>query len=569
MTTFGSVHYDQAGKAWAVQCEPHVRARLRRVFPRVPQFTAASLLSLSDTPENSRELLWFLGRYPMQIAAPIARRLEARAAEHVEQEQRLADLLSQATPPLQFKLAKPPRDYQLLPGSMLPVRGGLLLADDVGVGKTVSAMCPMSTPGNLPAAVVVPAHLPGHWTEKLAEFAPQLRVHTIRSGRPYPLVRQPRQRRTDLWDTLPDVIVISYHKLRGWADTLCELVRYVVYEECQQLRRSDSDIFRACRHLATRVPLRMGLSATPIYNYGAEFFNVVDTLLPGAMGEREEFIREWCSAGLGGGDKARLRDPEDFGAWLRREGIMLRRTRRDVGRELPPVTSIPHTVETDAPQMPDNAVALARTLLADREDYAGQKMQAAGEFDVMVRLATGVAKAPYVAEFVRMLVESGERVLLFGWHREVYRIWMERLADLNPVLYSGSESQAQKAAAKQAFIDGDAQILVMSLRSGAGVDGLQDVCRTVVFGELDWSPGVHEQCVGRIDRDGQQDPVLAYYLTSDEGSDPIVIDVLGVKRQQSEGVRNPSGPLAERIDIGQNALRRLATEFLQKRGEVL
>ena len=34
-------------------------------------------------------------------------------------------------------------------------------------------------------------------------------------------------------------------------------------------------------------------------------------------------------------------------------------------------------------------------------------------------------------------------------------------------------------------------------------------------------------------------------------------------------VRNPSGPLAERIDIGQNALRRLATEFLQKRGEVL
>src|SRR5690606_9105578 len=113
---------------------------------------------------------------------------------------------------------------------------------------------------------------------------------------------------------------------------------------------------------------------------------------------------------------------------------------------------------------------------------------------------------------------------------------------------------------------GDSQVLIMSLRSGAGVDGLQHVCRTVVFGELDWSPGVHEQCTGRVDRDGQASPVVAYYLTADEGSDPIVVDVLGVKRQQSEGVRNPGGPLAERADIGEDALRRLAAEFLRSKG---
>jgi len=564
LTTFGTITYVAAQRSWLIDCEPHVRGRLRRVFPRAPQF-AGQTLSLLDTPENSRELLWFLQRYAMAMSPADQARLGARAAEHVEQERRLAELLSAARPPEQWTLAKPPRDYQLLPGTMMQVRGGLLLADDVGVGKTVSAIAPMASSGNLPAVVVVPAHLPGHWTEKLAEFAPALRVHTVSKGRPYPLVRGPKQRARDLWDTLPDVIVITYHKLRGWADTLAEIAQYVVFEECQQLRRSDSDIFRACNVLARRAPRRMGLSATPIYNYGAEFFNVVDTLLPDCMGARDEFIREWCSWGAGG-EKARLQNPEEFGGYLRREGIMLRRTRRDVGRELPPVTVVPHTIDTDEPNLPDDATALARTLLADQEDWAGQKMAAAGQFDVMMRMATGVAKAPYVAEFVRMLLEAGEKVVLFGWHREVYRIWLQRLADFNPVLYTGTESGPQKAEAKRAFVEGDSQVLIMSLRSGAGVDGLQHVCRTVVFGELDWSPGVHEQCVGRIDRDGQPEPVMAYYLNSGAGSDPIVIDVLGVKREQSEGVRNPSGPLAERRDIGTDALKRLAAEHLARQG---
>jgi SNF2 family DNA or RNA helicase len=536
------------------------------VFPRAPQFSG-DVLPLSNTPENSRELLWFLQRYPMDLSTADATHLQLQAHLHVDQERRLADMLAARIAPLEFSLAKPAREYQTLPGTLLEVRGGLLLADDVGVGKTVSGICPMTVPKNLPACVVVPAHLPNHWAEKLAEFAPNLRVHTVSTSRPYPLIKQPRQRRADLWDTLPDVVVISYHKLRGWSDTLAEFVRYVVFEECQQLRRSGTEIYKACHHLAASVPARLGLSATPIYNYGGEFFNVIQVLLPDALGAHEEFIREWCSAAPG--DKARLREPDEFGNYLRREGIMLRRTRRDVGRELPPVTVVPHIVETDQAVMADlgaNAVALAKVVLSRTESFRGQKMQAAGEFDALVRQATGVAKAPYVAEFVRLLIESGERVLLFGWHREVYRIWMERLGEFNPVMYTGSEGDKEKAEAKRKFIDGESQVMIMSLRSGAGVDGLQHACRTVVFGELDWSPGVHEQCTGRIDRDGQPEPVVAYYLEAEEGSDPIVIDVLGVKRQQIDGVNNPGGALSERLDIGEDALRKVAARFLESQG---
>jgi len=194
-------------------------------------------------------------------------------------------------------------------------------------------------------------------------------------------------------------------------------------------------------------------------------------------------------------------------------------------------------------------------------------MLAAGQLDIKLRQATGIAKAPCVAAFVRMLVESGEKVLLYGWHREVYGIWQQELANLSPAMYTGTESPRQKEHAIDAFVRDECRVLIMSLRSGAGVDGLQHACRTVVHGELDWSPRVHHQCDGRIHRDGQTEPVVSYYLYADHGSDPIMLDVLEVKRQQADGITDPDAPLVEAIQqVDPGHIRRLAEEYLKERG---
>ncbi len=564
MIDFGEISHNDT--RWEIKCEPHVRTRLKRVFPRAPQ-QAAEKIFISDTPENCRDLLWFLDRYPMAVDKPDL--LAARAREHFDTEARLADLLAARHPPHKVVLAKPPREYQEYAENMLEIMGGLLLGDDLGAGKSCSAICSMVRTENLPALVVCPAHLPGQWAEMIAEFAPELKVHILRKSQPYDLIQPERGGQRDLLpDRLPDVIITSYHKLRGWAETLAGVVRLVVFDECQQLRNPDSNIYAAAKLVARSARRRLGLSATPIYNYGSEFFWVIDVLRPGALGQRDEFIREWCTGD--GGNKARISDSKEFGAYLRREGIMLRRTLRDIGRELPPLTRVIHTVESDPTALnalKGDAVALARIVLRHNENYRGQKMQAAGEFDSLMRQATGIAKAPYVAEFVRLLLEAGERVILFGWHREVYSIWLEALKDFNPQLYTGSESPAQKKASKDAFVSGKSPLLIISLRAGAGIDGLQSVCHVGVFGEIDWSQGVHWQCIGRYSRDGQVYPCLAYFLLSTEGADPIMAEVVGIKREQIEGVMNPDHALAERIDTGENNIRRLAREFLARKGE--
>ena len=174
--------------------------------------------------------------------------------------------------------------------------------------------------------------------------------------------------------------------------------------------------------------------------------------------------------------------------------------------------------------------------------------------------------ALYVAELVRLLLEEeDEPIVLFGWHRDVYNIWAERFEDLKPAWYTGTETPAQKTAEAERFLAGDTKLLIMSLRSGSGLDGLQKVSSRVVIGELDWSPAALEQCIGRVYRDGQARPVLAYYVTTNGGCDPAMLDVLGVKRQQLDGVREPFGEMQEIREVDPNHLRNLARDYLNRR----
>jgi len=304
----------------------------------------------------------------------------------------------------------------------------------------------------------------------------------------------------------------------------------------------------------------VGLSGTPVFNYGGDIHNLMTTIKPSVLGSRSEFLQEWC--GISDGGKPKVNNPEALASFLKAEGAM-------VGATLPPTETIriEHTVESDPDvfnRLAIDCTEMARRLL-DPDVASKEKWQTSGEFDMKMRQATGIAKAPYVASFVEMLLGSVDKVVLFGWHRAVYQAWLQRFGG-HAVMYTGSETGPQKQNALHEFIEGDAKILIMSLRSGAGVDGLQAVSHTCVFGELDWSPAVHDQAIGRLDRPGQTEkPVLAYFLTSDEGADPVMADVLSIKARQAAPFvnRETEAMTGATVDTGER-IRQMATNLLAK-----
>lgn len=559
MKTFGNLKLSKDRKTWVLDCEPHILLRLKRFFPKVSR-RAHGAIRLTNTIDTCRDLEWFCERYPFEVSRDDAEALHGQSSKHKEQESLVNELITGIRPPSNYRLALEPRSYQRVAADVAFAQGGLLLADDLGIGKTCSAICLLSRAECRPALVVTMTHLTTQWEREIRKFVPGLQTHILKKGTPYDLRNTKRTKPGQLMLTpeTPDVIITNYHKLSGWADTIAPIVKTVVYDEAQELRHEDSAKYKAADHISGKTQWRLGLTATPIYNYGDELYHVANCLMPGRLGTKAEFIEEWCKEA--NARSFSIADPKAFGAYARDAGIMLRRTRADVGRELPALTKIPTPIECNTSALDaieSTAGELARIILGEGEEQRGQKMHASEELSGLVRQATGIAKAPHVAAFVKMIVASGEKVVLCGWHRAVYDLWMDLLKDCKPVLYTGSESSTQKDEARRKFVEGDANVLIMSLRSGAGLDGLQSVCNTIVFGELDWSPGVHEQCVGRVHRDQQTKPVFAYFLMADQGSDPIVADVLGLKKAQSDGVMGETDAILDTSGANVKALARL------------
>lgn len=551
MRTFGQLRLVE-GK-WELECEPQVRIRAKRWFSRVDGGQRSGPLTITATPDTAVDLEAFLLRYPLDVRPPgeVDRQAAAFRAKQAQVERILEGLetLSPARP-----MALPAREYQLIAANLAYATRGLLLADELGLGKTVSAITLLSMEGTLPALVVVPAHMPLQWRREIKHFLPDLRVHVLKRGRPY-----------DLPDKT-DVLISTYHKLYGWAPELAGRMRTVVFDECQELRRASSNKYGAAADIAEGAEYRLGLSGTPIYNYGGEFWCVMNVLRPGALGTLFEFGREWCD-GYFDATKMRFSDPAAFGRYVREINLMLRRSKSEVGRELPACEQIVHEVDMDADALDGvqtRAIDLAKIVLSSAERF--ERGRASQELSNAVRMATGISKAPYAAAFVRMLLEQGEGpVVLFGWHRAVYDIWAEALDDFHPCWVTGEESASKKQKEVDRFVNGESDLLIMSLRSGAGIDGLQRRCSRVVFGELDWSPGVHEQCIGRVFRDGQAEPVFAYFLVGNDGADPIMVDVLGLKTRQIDGIRDPDQDVVVR-EIDPDHVKKLAEAYLARAG---
>lgn len=530
---------------------PDQAVRLKRWFGQMNQARAGTL-RLTATPQTAFDLHLLLRGYPLDMDDETRDVVRYLARECQLRRERTASLRTSPVT-LVAELAEPAREYQLHAAAATQASRCMLLADEMGLGKTISAIAFLAaTPDARPSVVVMEPHMLRQWGRQLHRFAPKMTVHTVRSGAPYNVspadVPYAQQKRTpyDPHAVHPDVLLISYSMLSKWAEVLAaDPWGSLILDEAQNLRRgTDTAKGSAASSIARHVRYRLGLSGTPVYNYGDEMFGVMDIIAPDHLGTRDEFLREWCHWT---GRSYRVGFPDALGAKLRDDGVMLRRTRADVCRELPGLQKEIVDVPCDAKTLDavkGQAGELARTLLAQTGVTNFARLQASQEMIGVLRQATGIGKAVAVADFVRKLIADGIRPVLYGWHRAVYDIWRAQLEapavvgelGLRVGFVTGEENGTAKDRAVQAFIRAELDVLIVSLRSGAGIDGLQHATDTVVFGELDWSPKVHDQCTDRVNRDGQARPVIAYYLVADVGIDPIIIDVCGAKRSQSDPI---------------------------------
>ncbi|WP_244626169.1 SNF2-related protein [Bradyrhizobium betae] len=550
LRTYGKLAHVAEACRWVItDLEPQVAIRAKRIFPRISA-TQVGSYTFVDGDETRSELEWFIERYPL-VVTPADRALLAEGRIRFEQIRSEIDRVlttgwQPSGRPAMLRPNKALRPNQARAVEVARRTGRLLIADDVGMGKTLAAIAAAMDERFLPMAICCEAHVAEQWQKEFIGEFTTLSSHVIQSTKPYPLPSV-------------DCYVFRYSNQWGWVDIAATgMFKTAIFDEVQNLRHGrGTQKGEAASVFANHAAMRIGLSATPVYGYGGEIFNILDIIDPGILGARDEFIREWCK--YADDKKLIIENPQALGAHLRDLNIMV----REVGGGPPP-----NRIVVDVPYDDEAAAAdeqLARTLaLKVMSGSFTERGQAARELDMMARHTTGVAKARHVAAYVKILLDAKTPIILGGWHRDVYDIWLKELADYNPMLYTGSETALQKSAAKRAFMQGETDCIIMSLRSGAGLDGLQHRCATVVHGELDWSREVHKQLAGRLRPHARTDPITEIFIVADGGSDPVIASVQGLKASQARGIIDPKAAGLEQVHTDESRIKALAKMYLEK-----
>lgn len=525
--TYGTLSYNKRRKCWVVKGDPTVTELCKRLFPG----TETSKRGEARFTAHRRivgDLNWLMLRYPLTVRQTDMERWEnalTEAREYVIRREEARLMPVRVTPnPAVFMGKLTPFQEEGLSFLLRTDRG--LLADEMGLGKTVQTLAMLAQTGEYPALIIAPPHLMRNWQNEIERFVHKpdgapLNVHVVKGLKPYELPQA-------------DIYLMHYLLLRGWKETLPQAeIPTVIFDEIQELRHAGTEKYSAASLMAQNAHRVIGLSGTPIYNRGAEIWNAVNILDYHFLGDYESFTREWC---YGYGNQI-VAKPELLGNKLREEGMMLRRTKQEVLKDLPPKRRLVMPVDADDAVYRRLMQPVQQTLWQLKNASAADASQRAlweMEIEKSERQATGIAKAPYVAQFVRALLDAEEKVLLFAHHHEVMDIYQKELHAYSPAWITGRETPAMKDRSVERFMTGKTNLCCISLRAAAGLNLQRASC--VVFGELDWSPAVHSQAEDRAHRMGQTDSILCYYLVSSKGSDQDMQDALGLKVSQFVGL---------------------------------
>ena len=391
-----------------------------------------------------------------------------------------------------------------------------LLADEPGLGKTLQAVHAANAICVKTALVVAPASVRLHWRQEILENS----VFGCR------------------WQ------VVSYNK----ATTLNNLQHgpwdLLVLDEAHFLKTPDSQrtkaIFGNGNGIARRAKYIWCLTGTPVLNRPREMFPVLKCLHPGFADMTEaKYDQRYCGAYVDGRainnrGASRL---EELAQKL--DGFMLRRTMKQVypDRKEPIISYVPIGLDGEGAK----ALKAVESEVQNREAFISSAAENYSQLGDVSRLlhATGLAKVLAVVGFVKDLLETREKVVVFTRHRAVLREIFLALETYNPVTVEGGMSDNAKAIAIQFFAgirtSDPTRVLVANMQAAAtGTDGLQKACSCAVFAEQSWVPGEMDQAIGRLHRMGQEDDVVTAYILHAEGT--LESAVMAVRRAKERTI---------------------------------
>jgi superfamily II DNA or RNA helicase len=412
-----------------------------------------------------------------------------------------------------------------------------ILADDMGLGKTAQTLAHIALEHELgrltnPCLVVVPTSLVPNWVNEAKRFTPHLRALVLHG-----LDRH--ERRSEVASA--QIVITTYGVVARDVDLMrdCDW-HLVVLDEAQAIKNPDSRSTRAV--CALRANHRLCLSGTPVENNLGELWAQFAFLMPGLLGDRKDFQKRFRTPIEKRGDATRA------SLLVRRtRPFLLRRTKSEVAKELPPKTEVIRHIELDQEQrdlyetirlsvhekvraaiansgLSGNAITVIDALLKLRQVCCDPRL-------VKIPAAAAVresAKLESLIEMVREMVPEGRRILIFSQFTSMLDLIKPELrkADIPFVELTGATRDRNDPVER--FQRGEVPVFLISLKAGGRGLNLT-AADTVIHYDPWWNPAAENQATDRAHRIGQDKPVFVYKLIA---ADTVEERILELQRRK-------------------------------------
>lgn len=440
------------------------------------------------------------------------------------------------------------------------MNGKAILADEVGLGKTIEAgliLKEYMIRGLVKKVLIlVPASLVTQWAYELNSkfFIPAV-----------------SQKKSYVWEQC-DVVVSSIDTAKR--DPHRDIIYkqdydLIIIDEAHKLKNNKTKNYEFVQNLKKKFCLL--LTATPIQNRIGEIFNLVSLLKPGHLGSETAFYDKYKR------DARSLNDNEHLKELVNK--VMIRNRRADTGIEWTkrhvetiPIEFTPEEKElyqaiTDLKSEGDwvqtsafSVMTLQREACSSREavfytlkNMLQKKENPTKEFQDQIQhlisKVEAVSSNSKAEKALELIQKIDDKVIIFTEYRatQMYLQWYLKQNGISSVPFRGGFKRGKKDWMRELF-QKHAQVLIATEAGGEGIN-LQ-FCNHIINFDLPWNPMRLEQRIGRIHRLGQEKDVMIYNFAIQNTVEEHILKLLYEKIELFEKVIGDLDDILTKLDFG-------------------
>lgn len=477
-------------------------------------------------------------------------------------------------------LTPQPFPYQIKAALNAVYDGHNLIADEPGLGKTITAILTASMFQTLKVLVICPPALITNWANEITRS--NHLDHMGEGNRTGELVTITSKNKTT--PTIPNTgyVVTSDTLVTARKTLMQDLTAHqwdlLIIDESHRLKNYRAKRTRAVWHLSKACKQVIALTGTPIVS------NPLD-LLPtlGMLGQLKHFpdnyVYAYTKPNFWGERIPRQENLSDLHDRLEQH-VWTRRTKNEVLTELPVKSRHTHYVDVEAELIQEAFQPIEQKLLTHVEKYGmgavdGWVKEARPHVSQM-RRGTGLAKVPAAVDWIGRHLEgtTGRPLIVWCIHTDVITGLRDAIREEHPHTvvrtFYGATPRMERDQTVSDFQAGKVDVLIAQIMA-AGTGLTLTRSSDALFVETDWTPANVVQAEDRIHRISQDQRVTITTLIAENTLDPVIHRVLMENIRTLDEVTPGSDHRVTDVGAGvrvSDVLSRYAADVLARVGRI-